>query len=149
MDLSPITPAHSRSISHPPLGVTGLKTRLGERVFKGMDVSRKTLMSHVQASSDDIVCWIDCGFYLMPVTSSKLSRFGLSNVKFVNPLASNLTVHDPVFEYVGSLKKFDKLEKAVEKAVENQIEDYYPMKNSNRFSCSYSKIFRIFLSAFM
>lgn len=57
---------------------------------EGMCVSRQDLRSRVQAGSDERVQWIDCGFYLMPVTSSKLSQFGLSwhDVKVVDPLQS-------------------------------------------------------------
>jgi len=66
-----------------------------------MDVSRKIIMSRVQVSSDVIVRWIDCGFYLMPVTSSKLAQYGLSwnDIKVVNPLDSECTRNDAVFEY--------------------------------------------------
>lgn len=69
-------------------------------MFKGMCVSRKAHMSYVEAGSDEIVCWIDCAFYLMPVTSSKLSQFNLSwdNVKVMNPLDSECTEINPVFE---------------------------------------------------
>lgn len=58
-----------------------------------LNVSRKTLMFRMQVSSDEIVCWMDCGFYLMPITSSKLSQYGLSwdDIKVVNPLDSECT----------------------------------------------------------
>jgi hypothetical protein len=100
-----------------------------------MDVSRKTLMSRVQVSSDEIVLWIDCGFYLMPITSSKLSQYGLlwNDIKVVNPLDSECTKKDPVFEST-EIPLFE--------------ED-----NTENFPCNlslYHSMFpRIFFSAFM
>ena len=117
------------------------------KVDARMKQSRKAVVSRVQRESNETVHWIDCGFYLMPVTSSKLSRFELSDVKFVNPLDSILTAHDPVFESAGSFQEFDELEKSFEKLAEkesaNRIEGY-SMRNVDQVSCSYSFVSRIF-----
>ena len=130
------------------LGVTGLKTRLSDRVFKGMDVSRKTLMSRVQASSGEIVCWIDCVFYLMPMTSSKLYQYGLSwnDIKVVNPLNSECTKNDPVFEYTD-IPKFEE---------ENEENEEICTRKHQNFLCnlsfsvfSHSNFHRIFFSPFI
>ena len=98
-------------------------------------------MSRVQAESNEKVHWIDCGFYLLPVTLSKLSRFGLSNVsnvKFVNPLASKCTMDDQLFESVGSFVDAD-VEELVEKSIEKSVK-----YSKNRFNCSYPMFPRIF-----
>jgi len=117
-------------------------------------------MSRVQLESNETVYWIDCEFYLLPVTSSKLSQFGLYNVKSVNPLASKFTSYDPVFESVGRLE--DELESPIENPIESPIEN--PIENTientrekseiqkmHRFSCNWTYSFfpRIFLSSFM
>ena len=109
-----------------------------------IDVSRKTLMSRVQVSSDEIVCWIDCGFYLMPITSSKLSQYGLSwnDIKVVNPLDLECE-KDPVFEST-EMPVFEKNEKTETK--ESCIRKHY-----RNFPCnlSHSMFPRLFFSAFM
>ena len=106
-------------------------------------------MSRVQLESNETVYWIDCGFYLLPVTSSKLSQFGLYNVKSVNPLASKFTC-DPVFESVGRLE--DELENSRENPIETTRGKSESLQQKKyRFSCNWSHSFfpRIFLSSFM
>jgi hypothetical protein len=122
-----------------------------------MKKTRGALMSRVQLESNETVYWIDCGFYLLPVTSSKLSQFGLYDVKSVNPLASKFTSYDPVFESVGRLE--DELENSRENPIESPIEN--PIETTRgkseslqkiyRFSCNWSYSFfpRNFLSSFM
>lgn len=118
-----------------------------------MKKTRGALMSRIQLESNETVYWIDCGFYLLPVTSSKLSQFGLYNVKSVNPLASKFTSYDPVFESLGRLE--DELENSRENPIENPIENTREKSESiqkiYRFSCNWSYSFfpRIFLSSFM
>ena len=107
-------------------------------------------MSRVQASSDEIVCWIDCGFYLLPMTSSKLSKFGLSwnDIKVVNPLNSECTKNDPVFEST-EIPKLEEKNKEIEEIEE--IEEI--CKRKRNFPCnlsfSFSMFPRIFFSALM
>lgn len=112
-----------------------------------MDVSRKTLMSRVQVSSDEIVLWIDCGFYLMPITSSKLSQHGLlwNDIKVVNPLDSECTKKDPVFESTEIPIFEENNEKNNEKNNERIKYRHFPC---NLF-LSHSMFPRIFFSAFM
>ena len=57
-------------------------------------------MYNIQTKSDEIMYWIDCGFYLMPVTLSTLLQFGLTleEVNVVNPLDYAFTKNNPVFE---------------------------------------------------
>ena len=61
---------------------------------------RRTSMYNMQTKSDEIVYWIDCGFYLMPVTLSTLLHFSLTleKVNVVNPLDYAFTKNNPVFE---------------------------------------------------
>ena len=117
-----------------------------------MDVSRNTLMSRVQESSDEIVLWIDCGFYLIPITSSKLSQYGLSwnDIKVVNPLDSECTEKDPVFEST-EIPLFEENNK--EDNAEKKESCVGKLKQYINFPCnlsfSHSMFPRIFFSAFM
>lgn len=109
-------------------------------------------------SSDEIVLWIDCGYYLMPITSSKLSQYGLSwnDIKVVNPLDSECIKKDPVFESIeipafeenNSEKNEEKNEKKNEEKNENCIRKHYKKFPCN-LSLSHSMFPRIFFSAFM
>uniref|UniRef100_A0A6C0IYL0 Uncharacterized protein n=1 Tax=viral metagenome TaxID=1070528 RepID=A0A6C0IYL0_9ZZZZ len=94
-------------------------------------MSRNALMSRVQAGSHEAVFWIDCGFYLMPVTLSKLSQFNVSmdSVKVVSPLDSMCNETNPVFES----SEIPKLEE------ENEEEEKsYRRKQYRNFPCNFS-----------
>lgn len=64
----------------------GFKDRSGREFW----IKRKALMNAVQKEYQETIQWIDCGFYLIPVDSLKLSEFGISwhDVKIVDPLKS-------------------------------------------------------------
>ena len=122
-------------------------------------MSRQALIADVQRWCDEIVCWIDCGFYLMPVTSSKLSRFGLSwqEVKVVEPLESLCTANDPIFEsanvpevdgvqVVDVVDVVDRVQMVEEKQTNHIIENNKYNIFPYDFSFSHSMFPRIFFS---
>ena len=104
-------------------------------------------MSRVQVSSDETVCWIDCGFYLVPMTSSKFSQFGLSwnDIKVVNALYSECTENNSVFVST----EIPNWEEENEENEENK--EIYTRKWYRNFPCnlSHSMFPRIFFSAFI
>lgn len=101
-------------------------------------------MSRVQVSSDELVTWVDCGFYLMPITSSKLSQYGLSwnDIKVVNALDFECTENDPVFEST-EMPVCEKNEEETETKEESLI-----MKHGRNFPCNLSFPIQFFLIFF-